>query len=81
MNTEFGSAALARNVDDDVYDFSGVADPKDREMLIRTEQRLCRSYPYPPATFEEVALMCKTVKGTIFFPCPFHSHASSNSWS
>ena len=58
-NNQYGSAALARDLDADVYDFSVVVLEEDRLALEKMEQRLCRTKPYPAATWEDVVLICK----------------------
>lgn len=55
----FGSAALARDLDLDVYDYSCVEDAKDRAALEALEIKICRTKPFVPASWEDVCLMCK----------------------
>jgi hypothetical protein len=52
-----GNAALDRNLDDDVYDFTPVTDLADRERLEAAFVKLCRRRL--PISLEDAKLLCK----------------------
>jgi hypothetical protein len=52
-----GSAALDRNLDDDVYDFTSVSDLADRERLDGAFVKLCQQRI--PMSWEDAKLLCK----------------------